>query len=93
MYVNRLNCPVCGVEFDTGRKEFNGVVTCPNGHTFTVIDSNTVIDCEIRDWDRFAKLPPSMQNAVIEIIQSGKIPEDMKTLMRRLREAGIVVCT
>jgi len=52
-----------------------------------------VVDCEIRDWERFALLPLSTQNTILEVIQSGRIPKDLLPLMTRLRDAGIVVCT
>jgi len=52
-----------------------------------------VVDCEIRDWERFALLPLSTQNAILEVIQSGRIPKDLLPLMTRLQDAGIVVCT
>lgn len=97
MLLLKTKCPICGVEFspevrkvDDGEAE----VTCPNGHVFTIlVDRETVLDCEIRDWDRFALLPSSMQDALLEVIQSGKVPREMVALMRRLKESGIVVCT
>jgi len=52
-----------------------------------------VLDCEIGDWEKFGKLPLSTQKAVLDVIQSGKIPADLLPLVRRLREAGVVVCT
>jgi hypothetical protein len=30
---------------------------------------------------------------VLEVIYSGKVPNELQSLMRRLKEAGIVVCT
>ncbi|MEM0484097.1 MAG: hypothetical protein QW434_05305 [Pyrobaculum sp.] len=94
---NKIKCPYCGVEFtpssfspsSSGEAE----VICPNGHIFTVVLNDYVLDCEIRDWDRFSLLPQSTQQAVLEVIQSGKVPPDLQTLMRRLKEAGVVVCT
>ncbi|MEZ0318880.1 MAG: hypothetical protein ABWK05_02665 [Pyrobaculum sp.] len=98
MLLLKTKCPVCGVEFipdNIRRIDGNEAeVTCPNGHVFTIlVDRESVLDCEIRDWDRFAVLPSSMQNAVLEVIRSGRVPSEMVTLMRRLKEAGIVVCT
>jgi len=91
--LEKVKCPVCGVEFVPPTT--HGEVVCPNGHVFNVdnIEENSVLDCEIRDWERFALLPLSMQNAVLEVIQSGRVPKDLLALMRRLRESGIVVCT
>jgi len=57
------------------------------------VEKNSVLDCEIRDWERFALLPLSMQNAVLEVIQSRRVLKDLLALMRRLRESGILVCT
>ncbi len=93
-----VKCPICGVEFRPTVRSFNGEeveVTCPNGHIFTVVVPNgdSVLDCEIRDWERFGLLPQATQQAVLEVIHSGKVPNELQTLMRRLREAGIVVCT
>ncbi|MFN7106532.1 MAG: hypothetical protein ACK4M3_08150 [Pyrobaculum sp.] len=87
-YISKARCPICGVEFPlaAGRRE----ATCPNGHVFHI---DTVLDCEIRDWDKFALLPLSTQQAVLEVIQSGKIPNELAALMKRLREAGVVICT
>jgi len=91
--LEKVKCPVCGVEFVSPTA--HGEVVCPNGHVFNVgdVEENSVLDCEIRDWERFALLPLSMQNAVLEVIQSGRVPKDLLALMRRLRESGIVVCT
>jgi len=93
-----VKCPVCGVEFRPTVRSLNGdeaEVMCPNGHIFTVSVPNgdSVLDCEIRDWERFGLLPQATQQAVLEVIQSGKVPNELQTLMRRLKEAGIVVCT
>jgi len=52
-----------------------------------------VLDCEIGDREKFGKLPPSTQRAVLDAIQSGKIPADLLPLVRRLKETGIIVCT
>jgi hypothetical protein len=91
-------CPVCGVEFRPTVRSLEGDVAevmCPNGHIFTVSvpDSDLVLDCEIRDWERFVLLPQATQQAVIEVIHSGKVPNELQAPMRRLKEAGIVVCT
>ena len=56
-------------------------------------DTFSVVDCEIRDFDKFALLPASVQHAVLEVMRSGKVPADLQALMKRLKEAGIVVCT
>jgi len=93
-----VKCPICSVEFKPTVGSLNGEeveVTCPNGHTFTafVPNGDSVLDCEIRDWERFGLLPQATQQAVLEVIQSGKVPNELQTLMRRLKEAGIVVCT
>ncbi|AAL64124.1 hypothetical protein [Pyrobaculum aerophilum] len=93
---NKVKCPFCGVEFIPSIKSSAGgeaEVTCPNGHAFTIMLNDFVLDCEIRDWERFSLLPQSTQQAVLEVIQSGKVPPDLQTLMRRLKEAGVVVCT
>ena len=94
----RVRCPVCGVEFRPTVRSLEGdeaEVMCPNGHIFTVSVPNDdlVIDCEIRDWERFGLLPQTTQQAVLEVIYSGKVPNELQSLMRRLKEAGIVVCT
>ncbi|AET32043.1 hypothetical protein ODS41_01535 [Pyrobaculum sp. 3827-6] len=94
----KARCPFCGVEFNASIKSVVGdeaEVACPNGHVFTISISNSdfVLDCEIRDWERFSLLPQSTQQAVLEVIQSGRVPPDMQALMRRLRDAGVVVCT
>jgi len=52
-----------------------------------------VFDCEIRDWEKFGALPQSTQKAVLEAIQSGKVPKDLLPLMKRLKEVGVVICT
>ena len=57
------------------------------------VEENSVLGCEIRDWERFALLPLSTQNAVFEVIRSGRVLKDLLALMRRLRESGILVCT
>jgi len=94
-----VKCPICGVEFKPTAvrpiTEDEVEVTCPNGHTFivTALRNDSVFDCEIRDWERFGLLPQATQQAVLEVIQSGKVPNELQTLMRRLKEAGIVVCT
>ncbi|ACB40407.1 hypothetical protein [Pyrobaculum neutrophilum] len=97
MYLQVARCPICGVEFrpevksiDDGEAE----VRCPNGHVFTIhIDNDAVFDCEIRDWERFGLLPQTIQHAVLEAIQSGRIPRELRPLMTRLKDAGVVVCT
>ncbi|MGC8994084.1 MAG: hypothetical protein ACP5J0_01695 [Pyrobaculum sp.] len=94
----KARCPFCGVEFNASIKSVVGgeaEVVCPNGHVFTISISSSdfVLDCEIRDWERFSLLPQSTQLAVLEVIQSGRVPPDMQALMRRLRDAGVVVCT
>lgn len=91
-------CPTCGVEFVPTSTRISGdlvEVVCPNGHRFTapVEIFEVLLDCEIRDWDRFSLLPQQTQQLIIEVIQSGKVPHDAVPLMRRLREAGVVVCT
>ena len=68
-------------------------VVCPNGHVFTVPIPDSALDCEVRDWERFGLLPKATQQAVLEVIYSGKVPNELQSLMRRLKEAGIVVCT
>jgi hypothetical protein len=93
-----VKCPVCGVEFRPTVRSLEGdeaVVMCPNGHVFTVSVPNDdlVFDCEIRDWERFGLLPQATQQTLLEVIQSGKVPNELQPLMRRLKEAGIVVCT
>ncbi len=93
-----VKCPVCGVEFRPTERSLNGdeaEVMCPNGHIFTVpaLNDDLVLDCEIRDWERFGLLPQVAQQALLEVIQSGKVPNELQPLMRRLKEAGIVVCT
>jgi len=52
-----------------------------------------VIDCEIKDWEKFGALPQSTQKAVLEVIQSGKVPKDLLPLMKRLKDTGVVICT
>ncbi len=93
-----VKCPVCGVEFRPTVKFLEGgeaEVMCPYGHIFTVSVPNDdlVLDCEIRDWEKFGLLPQATQQAVLEVIQSGKVPNELQPLMRRLKKAGIVVCT
>jgi len=58
-----------------------------------VQEESEVLDCEIRDWERLGALPLSMQDSILEAIQSGKVPKSLLPLIRRLRDAGIVVCT
>lgn len=93
-----VKCPICGIEFKPvikSVKDGEAEVVCPNGHVFTIFvnNSESVLDCEIRDWERFGLLPQATQQAVLEAIQSGRVPSDLQTLMRRLKETGIVVCT
>lgn len=52
-----------------------------------------ILDCEVRDWERFGILPLSIQEAVLEAIAAGKVPRSLLALMARLRDAGIVICT
>lgn len=71
-------------------------LTCPNGHSFvaTVAQEETVVlDCEVRDWERFGLLPTTTQETVLEAIQGGRIPRELLPLMTRLRNYGVVVCT
>ncbi len=74
-------------------------LTCPRGHTFSVVlkkpavEEEALVDCEIRDWDRFSLLPQQQQQVVLESIQSGRVSPSVRALLRRLKEAGIVVCT
>jgi hypothetical protein len=96
----KLKCPVCGVEFDYAlppQLAYNQALslTCPNGHAFATVlkkKEEELVDCEIRDWDRFAILPPHQQQVVLEAIQSGRASPSLRALLRRLRDAGIVVC-
>ncbi|MFB6490001.1 MAG: hypothetical protein TU35_001935 [Thermoproteus sp. AZ2] len=105
--VQKFKCPVCGVEFDYAltqqlaeaynRGEAVALsLTCPNGHAFATVlkkAEEELVDCEIRDWDRFAVLPPRQQQVVLEAIQSGRVSPSLRALLRRLRDAGIVICT
>ncbi|MGC9169264.1 MAG: hypothetical protein ACP5HD_00780 [Thermoproteus sp.] len=74
-------------------------LTCPHGHTFSVVlkkptaEEDVLLDCEIRDWDRFSLLPVQQQQVVLESIQSGRASPSVRALLRRLKDAGIVVCT
>ncbi len=74
-------------------------LTCPNGHAFSVVlkkpvaEEEALVDCEIRDWDRFSLLPQQQQQVILESIQSGRASPSIRALLRRLKEAGIVVCT
>jgi len=52
-----------------------------------------LLDCEIRDWERFSLLPLQQQQVVLESIQSGRASPSIRALLRRLKDAGIVVCT
>ena len=54
---------------------------------------DTLFDCEIRDWEKFSLLPQATQQAVLEVIRSGKVPKELQTLMRKLKDTDIVVCT
>jgi len=87
-------CRTCGEEVEAVSK---GDAKCPKcGGPVEFYGGKEVVkllDCEIRDWERFSLLPQSTQQAVLEVIQSGKVPPDLQTLMRRLKEAGVVVCT
>ncbi|MEM4577295.1 MAG: hypothetical protein QXU59_00475 [Pyrobaculum sp.] len=87
-----IKCPICRVEFTPASS--GGYVACPNGHIFKLAEaSETLLDCEIRDWDRFSLLPQQTQQSILEIIQNGRVPPEMLPLMRRLKDAGVVVCT
>ncbi|KUO87470.1 MAG: hypothetical protein AT715_03155 [Thermoproteus sp. JCHS_4] len=74
-------------------------LTCPRGHTFSVVlkkpaaEEDRLLDCEIRDWERFSLLPLQQQQVVLESIQSGRASPSIRALLRRLKDAGIVVCT
>ncbi|AEA12401.1 hypothetical protein TUZN_0917 [Thermoproteus uzoniensis 768-20] len=53
-----------------------------------------VANCEVNDFDAFSSLvPPALQNAVLDALRAGSIPPELQPLLRRLREAGILVCT
>ncbi|CCC81361.1 hypothetical protein [Thermoproteus tenax] len=109
MAAQKFKCPVCGAEVEHSltsellRAYENGetvvlTLTCPHGHTFSAVmrkamSEDTLLDCEIRDWDRFSLLPSQQQQIVLEAIQSGRASPSIKALLRRLREAGIVICT
>jgi len=58
-----------------------------------VPNGDSVLDCAIRDWERFGLLPQAIQQAVLEVIYSGEEPNELQSLIRRLKEAGIAVCT
>ncbi|MGC8974176.1 MAG: hypothetical protein ACP5KY_08240 [Thermoproteus sp.] len=54
----------------------------------------SVADCEVSDFNAFSSLvPPTLQNAVLDALRAGSIPPELQPLFRRLREAGILVCT
>lgn len=107
--VHRFKCSVCGAEFDFAlpREAAEAyergepvalALRCPNGHSFSTVlrrlePGEGLVDCEIRDWERFALLPQHQQQIVLEAIQSGRVGPSLKALMRRLKEAGIVICT
>ncbi|MEZ0248771.1 MAG: hypothetical protein ABWJ97_05810 [Thermoproteus sp.] len=107
--VQKFKCPVCGAEveptlssealraYESGEALFL-TLTCPRGHSFSVVlkkqtEEETLLDCEIRDWERFSLLPLQQQQVVLESIQSGRAGPSIRALLRRLRDAGIVVCT
>ncbi|MEZ0248878.1 MAG: hypothetical protein ABWJ97_06365 [Thermoproteus sp.] len=51
-------------------------------------------DCEVKDFETFSSIiPPTLQSAVLDAIRSGAVPDELKPLMRRLRDAGILICT
>ncbi|MFB6491117.1 MAG: hypothetical protein TU35_007760 [Thermoproteus sp. AZ2] len=53
-----------------------------------------LLDCEVRDFEAFSTLvPPSLQQAVLDAIQSGSAPRELMPLLNRLKAAGVLVCT
>ncbi|MEL9990038.1 MAG: hypothetical protein QXP98_03245 [Thermoproteus sp.] len=61
----------------------------------TVREEPSVLgDCEVRDFETFSSIiPPSLQSAVLDAIRGGVVPDELKPLLRRLRETGVIVCT
>ncbi len=51
-------------------------------------------DCEVKDFEEFSTLvPPTLQNAVLDALRAGSIPPELVPLFKRLKEAGVLVCT
>jgi len=89
-------CPICHTTF-YAEPSGDSLVICPKGHVFPLDsvseDDERLLDCEIRDWERFSVLPTAVQQNIIEAIQNGKLTKSLIPLMVKLRDAGIIVCT
>ncbi|ABL88549.1 hypothetical protein Pisl_1389 [Pyrobaculum islandicum DSM 4184] len=71
--------PHCGQPADVNKCERDSVVKLG--------------DCEIRDWDRVATLSPTVQQMVLQALESGRAPKELYPILLKLREIGALVCT
>lgn len=78
-------CSVCRSEFEPGG-------SCPNGHPPPYALRVKLGDCEVRDFERLALLPPFVQQLVLTSIEAGEAEGRLLPILSRLRDYGVVIC-
>ncbi|MCY0890297.1 MAG: hypothetical protein OWQ51_04855 [Pyrobaculum arsenaticum] len=74
-----IRCPKCGASVQFSVDEF--------------VEEVKLRDCEVRDWERIGALSTTVQQMVLQALESGRAPKGLWPLLVKLRDVGALICT